>query len=72
MGVLKTVLVLLRAMLIPKVHLAVENFALRQQLAVCTVGTRRDNLDHKPTQGRGPIHLEVCEVDCNPSPVSVC
>jgi len=35
MGMLKAVLVFLRAMLIPKVHLAVENLALRQQLAVC-------------------------------------
>ena len=31
---LKAVLVFLRAMLIPRLHLAVENLALRQQLAV--------------------------------------
>ena len=35
MGILKAVLVFLRAMLILKIHLAVENLALRQQLAVC-------------------------------------
>ena len=35
MGMLKAVLVLLRAMLIPKMHLAVENLALRQQLTIC-------------------------------------
>ena len=34
MGIVKAVLVFLRAMLIPKVHLAVENLALRQQVAV--------------------------------------
>lgn len=35
MGILRAVLVFLRAMFIPKVHLAAENLALRQQLAVC-------------------------------------
>ena len=46
-NIFKAVLVLLRAMLIPKVHLAVENLALRQQLAVCTVGTRGVLRDRK-------------------------
>ena len=41
MGVLKVVMVLLRAMLIPKVHLAAENLALRQQLAVCRKSIKR-------------------------------
>ena len=44
MGILKAVLVLLRAMLIPKVHLAVENLALRQQLAVCKQSIKRPKL----------------------------
>ena len=44
MGSLKVVLVLLRAMLIPKVHLAVENLALRQQLAVCKQSVKRPKL----------------------------
>ncbi len=35
MGILKACVLFLRAMLIPKVHLAAENLALRQQLAVC-------------------------------------
>ncbi|MCE9556600.1 MAG: helix-turn-helix domain-containing protein [Planctomycetes bacterium] len=34
MGMFQAMLVLLRAMLIPKMHLVVENLALRQQLAV--------------------------------------
>lgn len=34
MGVLKAMLVFLQPMLIPRIHLAVENLALRQQLAV--------------------------------------
>ena len=44
MGMLKAVLVFLRAMLIPKMHLAVENLALRQQLAVCKHSVRRPKL----------------------------
>ena len=44
MGILKAVLVLLRAMLIPKIHLAVENLALRQQLAVCKQSIKRPKL----------------------------
>jgi hypothetical protein len=44
MGMLKGVLVLLRAMLIPKMHLAVENLALRQQLAVCKQSVKRPKL----------------------------
>ena len=34
MGFLKASMLFLRAMLIPKVHLAFENLALRQQVAV--------------------------------------
>jgi hypothetical protein len=44
MGVLKAVMVFLRAMLVPKVHLAVENLALRQQLAVCRQSIKRPKL----------------------------
>jgi putative transposase len=44
MGMLKAVLVFLRAMLIPKVHLAFENLALRQQLAVCRQSVKRPKL----------------------------
>jgi hypothetical protein len=35
MGMLKALLLFLRSMFVPRVHLAVENLALRQQLAVC-------------------------------------
>jgi len=35
MGVLRAMFVSLRAMLLSKAHLAIENLALRQQLAVC-------------------------------------
>ena len=44
MGILKAVLVLLRAMLVAKVHLAVENLALRQQLAVYKQSIKRPKL----------------------------
>ena len=44
MGILKAVLVLLRAMFIPQVRLAVENLALRQQLAVCRQSVKRPKL----------------------------
>ena len=44
MGIFKAVLVLFRAMLIPRVHLAVENLALRQQLAVCKQSVKRPKL----------------------------
>ena len=44
MGILKAVLVFLRAMLILKIHLAVENLALRQQLAVCKQSVKRPKL----------------------------
>jgi putative transposase len=44
MGLLKAVLVLFRAMLIPKIYLAVENLALRQQLAVCKQSIKRPKL----------------------------
>ena len=44
MGMLKAVLVFLRAMFIPKVHLAIENLALRQQLAVCKQSVNRPRL----------------------------
>jgi hypothetical protein len=44
MGIFKAALVFLRAMLLPEVHLAVENLALRQQLAVCRHSTRRPRM----------------------------
>ena len=44
MGVFKAVLLFLRAMLIPKIHLAVENLALRQQLAVYRESVRLPKL----------------------------
>lgn len=44
MSILKAVLVFLRAMLIPKVHLAVENLALRQQVAVYKNSIKRPTL----------------------------
>ena len=44
MGILKAVLVLLRAMLVAKVNLAFENLALRQQLAVCRQSVKRPKL----------------------------
>ena len=44
MGVFKAVLVFLRAMLISRIHLAVENLALRQQLAVCRQSVKRPKL----------------------------
>ena len=44
MGMFQAVMVLLRAMLIPKMHLAVENLALRQQLAVCKQSVKRPKL----------------------------
>ena len=44
MGLLKAVMVFLRAMLIPKVSLAFENLALRQQLAVHTQSVKRPKM----------------------------
>lgn len=44
MGISKAVLMLLRAMLIPKAHLVIENLALRQQLAVCRQSIKRPKL----------------------------
>ena len=44
MGLLKTCVLLLRAMLIPKVHLAIENLVLRQQLAVFKQPVKRPKL----------------------------
>lgn len=44
MGLLKVSLLLLRAMLIPKGHLAFENLALRQQLAVAKQSVKRPKL----------------------------
>ena len=44
MGILKAVLVFLRAMLVAKVNLAFENLALRQQLAVCRQSVKRPKL----------------------------
>jgi len=44
MGLLKACVLVLRAMLIPKVHLAFENLALRQQLAVSKQSVKRPKL----------------------------
>ena len=44
MGMLKACVQFLRAMLIPKAHLVVENLALRQQLAVCKQSVKRPRL----------------------------
>ena len=44
MGILKALLVFLRAMLVPKAYLALENLALRQQLAVCKQSVKRPKL----------------------------
>ena len=44
MGVLKAMVLLLRALLVPKVHLAYENLALRQQLAVLRQSAKRPRL----------------------------
>ena len=52
MGMLKAVLVFLRAPLIPKAHLAVENLALRQQLAVLKQPVKRPKLRPPGNGGR--------------------
>ena len=44
MGLLKALLLFLRSMFVPRVHLAVENLALRQQLAVCRQSIKRPKL----------------------------
>ena len=44
MSILKAVPVFLRAMLIPKAYLGLENLALRQQLAVCRQSVKRAKL----------------------------
>ncbi len=44
MGISKVVLVFLRAMLIPKVNLTVENLALRQQIAIYRQSIKRPTL----------------------------
>ena len=44
MGVLKACVLFLRAMLVPKAGLAIENLALRQQLAVCKQRVKRPRL----------------------------
>jgi putative transposase len=44
MAILKTCLLFLRAILVPKARLAVENLAFRQQLAVCKQSVNRPNL----------------------------
>ena len=44
MGIMKTCVLFLRAMRIPKAHLVVENLALRQQLAVCKQSVKRPRL----------------------------
>ena len=54
MGSLKVVLVLLRAMLISKVHLAAENLALRQQVAVYKQSVKRPKLFQTGPERRPP------------------
>ncbi len=44
MGFLKACVLFFRAMLVPKFHLAVENLALRQQLAVCRQSIKHPKL----------------------------
>jgi hypothetical protein len=44
MGILRAVWLFLRAMLVPKAYLALENLALRQQLAVCRQSIKRPRL----------------------------
>jgi hypothetical protein len=44
MGILKACVLLLRAMLVPKAWLAIENLALRQQVAVFKQSVKRPNL----------------------------
>ena len=44
MGVFKAVVLFLRAMLVPKAHLAAENLALRQQVAVFKQSVNRPKL----------------------------
>jgi hypothetical protein len=50
-GILKAMMVFLRAMLTAKVHMAVENLALRQQLAVCGQSVMRG-----PPDAVGLVH----------------
>ncbi len=47
MGMLKACVRFLRAMLIPKVHLVVENLALRQQVAAFKHSVKRPKLRHR-------------------------
>ena len=44
MGVFKAVLLFFRVMFVPKAHLAVENLALRQQVAVFKQSVKRPKL----------------------------
>ncbi len=44
MGIFRMLALFLRAMLIPRAHLAAENLALRQQLAVCRQSVKRPKL----------------------------
>ena len=44
MGILKVCVLFLRAMLVLKARLAIENLALRQQLAVCKQSVKRPKL----------------------------
>jgi hypothetical protein len=44
MGMLKAVAIFLRAMLVPKARLSIENLALHQQLAVCRQSIKRPKL----------------------------
>ncbi len=44
MGIVKACVLLIRAILIPRVHLSIENLALRQQLAVCGQSVKRPKL----------------------------
>ena len=60
MGAMRVMYVFLRAMLLPKARLAMENLALRQQLAVCRQSINRFN-----------IHRSLC-VSCACRSVGIC
>jgi hypothetical protein len=56
MGVLKACLLLLQAMLVPKAALAIENRALRQQMAVFKQSIKRPQIRPRDSHSRN----EVC------------
>ncbi len=55
MGILTAVTLFLRAMLTAKIHLAAENLALRQQLAVCNQFVKRPQL--RPVAPKNSVRL---------------